>query len=54
MRRQTHLTFGMQKIESWLNQEPYPTGGHYTDHPVGPLLYSKNGLPVGPFSTSAH
>ncbi len=23
----------------------------YTDHPVGPLLYSKDGMPVGPFST---
>ena len=23
----------------------------YTNHPIGPLLYSKDGLPVGPFST---
>jgi len=26
----------------------------YTNHPVGPLLYNRDGLPAGPFSTSGY
>ena len=32
-------------------KDPIAVRYAYTNHPIGPLLYSKDGLPVGPFST---
>lgn len=32
-------------------QDPVAVRYAYTNHPTGPLLYNKAGLPVGPFST---
>ena len=40
----------------WSDDVPEPDAVRYayTDHPVGPLLYNKDGLPAGPFSSCGY
>ena len=35
-------------------REPVAVRYAYTNHPIGPLLYGRDGLPVGPFSTNGY